>query len=146
MPTRLPSTSTRMVSARLRPSTMPSAPSTQLIGAMLAPAQIQNWCIAVDSRCDSGTGSSACCWSARSGAAAVDMSMSLRSMGSAGSGGVLDADVLVPELRLSGDELRHQVDALGQVEDHDVDTVRAQPVLARLEGAVLADDDARDAV
>ena len=29
---------------RLRPISMPRAPSTQLIGAMLAPDQIQNWC------------------------------------------------------------------------------------------------------
>ena len=28
---------------RLRPISMPNEPSTQLIGAMLAPDQIQNW-------------------------------------------------------------------------------------------------------
>src|SRR5690606_40876670 len=50
MPMTLPTTSTSTVSARLKPSVMPSAPSTQLIGAMFAPAQIQNWCIAVDTR------------------------------------------------------------------------------------------------
>ncbi len=42
-PNRLPTTMTVTVSTRLSPSWMPSAPSTQLIGAMFAPAQIQNW-------------------------------------------------------------------------------------------------------
>ena len=49
-----------MVCHRLRPSAIPSAPSTQLIGAMLAPVQIQNWCAAVEVRALSGTGSSEC--------------------------------------------------------------------------------------
>ena len=39
----LPMTSTRIVWDRLRPISMPNEPSTQLIGAMLAPDQIQNW-------------------------------------------------------------------------------------------------------
>ena len=49
-----------MVCHRLRPSWIPSAPSTQLIGAMLAPVQIQNWWAAVEVRALSGTGSSEC--------------------------------------------------------------------------------------
>src|SRR4051812_16678645 len=49
-----------ITSARERPSATPSAPSTQLIGAMLAPAQIQNWCAAVEDRARSGTGSRLC--------------------------------------------------------------------------------------
>ena len=36
---------------------MPSAPRTQLIGAMFAPAQIQNCCTGVESRSLSGIGS-----------------------------------------------------------------------------------------
>src|SRR6476660_7208824 len=35
---------------------MPSAPSTQLMGARLAPAQIQNWPETLCVRCDSGMG------------------------------------------------------------------------------------------
>ena len=42
MPMRLPTTSTTMHWKRLNPSAMPRAPRTQLIGAMFAPAQIQN--------------------------------------------------------------------------------------------------------
>src|SRR4051794_41973657 len=49
-----------ITSARERPSATPSAPRTQLIGAMLAPAQIQNWCAAVEDRARSGTGSGSC--------------------------------------------------------------------------------------
>ena len=41
-PTMLPMTMMRIVSTRPRPSTIPRAPRAQLIGAMLAPAQIQN--------------------------------------------------------------------------------------------------------
>ena len=43
MPMRLPRTSTMRVSRRPRPRLTPRAPSTQLMGAMLAPHQIQNW-------------------------------------------------------------------------------------------------------
>ncbi len=43
MPMTLPMTRTATVSNRLSPSCMPSSPSTQLMGAMFAPAQIQNW-------------------------------------------------------------------------------------------------------
>jgi hypothetical protein len=56
-PARLPSATTTIVSIRLSPRTMPSAPSTQLIGAMFAPAQIQNCCTGVESRSASGIGS-----------------------------------------------------------------------------------------
>src|SRR6478609_8842482 len=60
MPRTLPATSTPMVCQRLRPSWIPSAPSTQLIGAMLAPVQIQNWWAAVEVRARSGTGVREC--------------------------------------------------------------------------------------
>src|SRR6478672_7055687 len=60
MPRTLPATSTPMVCHRLRPSWIPSGPSTQLIGAMLAPVQSQNWWAAVEVRALSGTGSSEC--------------------------------------------------------------------------------------
>src|SRR3954468_8516163 len=46
-----------MVSTRLRPRMIPSAPRTQLIGAMFAPPQIQNCWIGVESRSLSGIGS-----------------------------------------------------------------------------------------
>jgi hypothetical protein len=59
-PTAFPTARTRIVSHRPRPRTIPSAPRIQLIGAMLAPAQIQNWCIAVESRSASATGSIRC--------------------------------------------------------------------------------------
>src|SRR4051812_14067837 len=49
-----------ITSAKERPSATPSAPSTQLMGAMLAPAQIQNCCAAVEDRARSGTGSRLC--------------------------------------------------------------------------------------
>ena len=44
-------TRTAIVSPRLSPRPSPSVPNTQLIGARLAPAQIQNWSVAVDVRC-----------------------------------------------------------------------------------------------
>jgi hypothetical protein len=40
-PTRFPIATTISVSTRLSPRMIPSAPSTQLIGARFAPAQIQ---------------------------------------------------------------------------------------------------------
>ena len=43
IPMRLPATRTMSVSRRPNPRLMPSAPRTQLIGAMFAPHQIQNW-------------------------------------------------------------------------------------------------------
>ena len=48
---------TAMVSHSPSLRTMPSAPSVQLIGAMLAPAQIQICCGPVESRSASGIGS-----------------------------------------------------------------------------------------
>ena len=41
-PTMFPMTTTSTVSMRLSPRMIPSAPRIQLIGAMFAPAQIQN--------------------------------------------------------------------------------------------------------
>src|SRR3954453_1438005 len=56
-PIALPITSTSSVSTRLSPRMTPSAPRIQLIGAILAPAQIQNCCSGVESRSAAGTGS-----------------------------------------------------------------------------------------
>src|SRR5919197_511858 len=56
-PTRLPSTMTAMVSQSPSLRTMPSAPRAQLIGAMLAPAQIHICCSPVESLSASGMGS-----------------------------------------------------------------------------------------
>src|SRR3954454_21983631 len=60
IPIRFPATSTMITSAKERPSATPSAPSTQLMGAMLASAQIQDCCAAVEDRARSGTGSRLC--------------------------------------------------------------------------------------
>src|SRR4051794_8048479 len=73
-PTRLPITSTRSVSTRLSPRMIPSAPSTQLIGAMFAPAQIQNCCSGVESRSAAGTGAIPCV-SSRTSAACSAVAM-----------------------------------------------------------------------
>ena len=59
-PKTLPTAITMIVSSRLRPNTMPSAPSTQLIGARLAPNQIQNCSVGVESRDPAGMGSMPC--------------------------------------------------------------------------------------
>src|ERR671936_1019368 len=56
-PTRLPSTMTAIVSQSPSLRTMPSAPRAQLIGAMLAPAQIHICCGPVESLSASGMGS-----------------------------------------------------------------------------------------
>src|SRR3954469_16256954 len=56
----LPSTTTSRVSIRLSPNVIPKAPSTQLIGAMLAPDQIQNSSHGEQSRLWSGIGSMPC--------------------------------------------------------------------------------------
>src|SRR5436309_1562994 len=56
-PTMLPSTMTAIVSHRPSLRTMPSAPRAQLIGAMLAPAQIHICCGPVESLSASGMGS-----------------------------------------------------------------------------------------
>src|SRR5215210_494972 len=62
-PMALPRVRTSTVSQNPRPSTIPSAPNTQLIGAMLAPAQIQNWSSGVASLYSSGTGAMLLCFS-----------------------------------------------------------------------------------
>src|ERR1700712_4833315 len=56
-PMRLPNTMTASVSTRLSPNVIPKAPRTQLIGAMLAPDQIQNSSHGEQSRLPSGMGS-----------------------------------------------------------------------------------------
>src|SRR5436189_6465777 len=56
-PTMLPSTMTAIVSHRPSLRTTPSAPRAQLIGAMLAPAQIHICCGPVESLSASGMGS-----------------------------------------------------------------------------------------
>src|SRR2546427_1573412 len=56
-PTMLPSTTTAIVSQSPSLRTMPSAPRAQLIGAMLAPAQIHICCGPVESLSASGIGS-----------------------------------------------------------------------------------------
>src|SRR4029453_17305883 len=55
-----PSTTTAIVSTRLSPSVMPSAPNTQLMGAILAPDQIQNSSHGEQSRLSSGIASIPC--------------------------------------------------------------------------------------
>src|SRR5215204_6341818 len=59
----LPIARTSTVSQKPKPSTIPSAPRTQFIGAMLAPAQIQNWSSGVASLYASGTGAMLLCLS-----------------------------------------------------------------------------------
>src|SRR6266545_3687134 len=75
-PMRLPMTTIRMVSNRPRPRTIPSAPRTQLIGAMLAPAQIHICCGPVESLSRSGIGSMLCASSRTSDVIASAMSPS----------------------------------------------------------------------
>src|SRR5438034_4474432 len=57
-----------------------------------------------------------------------------------------DADVLVPELRVLGDETRHHPDARGILQDLDGDAARTQVRFLARERAVLAGDHVRDAV
>src|SRR5438067_9596373 len=56
------------------------------------------------------------------------------------------ADVLVPQLRPLGDERLHQRDAARVLNDVELDAAGAEELLLAEEGAVLADDHARDAV
>src|SRR5688572_19772111 len=56
------------------------------------------------------------------------------------------ADVLVPDLRVLGDELAHQLDALGRVEVHDLHASRPQELLAADKRAVLAHHHPRNPV
>ena len=72
-PTTLPITTTAMVSQSPRLSTMPSAPSAQLIGAMLAPAQIHICCGPVESLSASGIGSML--WTSTLSSARVSVAM-----------------------------------------------------------------------
>src|SRR5690606_3438839 len=121
----------------------PSAPSTQLIGAMFAPAQIQNWCIAVDTRWESATGSKACApWAASGGVVSTWLTGPPRG----GWGSVLHADVLVPERGIGGDELAHHLDALVEVQHDELHTVLAEQALRGGERTVLADHHAGDPV
>src|SRR5690606_23934668 len=57
----------------------------------------------------------------------------------------VDADVLVPELGVFGDEQFHHRHALGVVEHHHLDAVFGQPLVTTEEGAGLADHDPGDA-
>src|SRR6266545_1527821 len=75
-PTILPMSTIRMVSTRPSPRTIPSAPRTQLIGAMLAPAQIHICCGPVESLSRSGIGSMLCASSRTSDVIASAMSPS----------------------------------------------------------------------
>src|SRR5882672_5900917 len=61
-------------------------------------------------------------------------------------GSVSDADVFVPQLRTSADESAHQLHARRIVRDRDFDAARTHVGLGTLEGAVLADDHARNLV
>ncbi len=60
--------------------------------------------------------------------------------------GGLDADVFVPEFRAVGDEVAHQADALGVLDDLELHALAADVILGALEGHVLADDDVGDFV
>lgn len=59
---------------------------------------------------------------------------------------VLDADVFVPETWVIGDEVLHQLDAGGVLEDGEVDALGADVGFGALEGDVFADDDFWDFV
>src|SRR5512138_218836 len=61
-------------------------------------------------------------------------------------GGSRDADVLVPQRRMTGDEAAHQLDAACVLQHLDLDPARAQQGFFAGEAPVLADDHARDAV
>ena len=57
-----------------------------------------------------------------------------------------DADVFIPEFGVGGDEGAHELDAALIVKMDDGAAVGGEPVFAALEGLVLADDDAWDAM
>lgn len=70
-------------------------------------------------------------------------------VGGEGSCGVVvwwDADVLVPELGILLDELTHDGGAAWIIEDAELDGVGSEEVFSAHEGAVLSNDDARNAV
>src|SRR5947209_8012670 len=60
--------------------------------------------------------------------------------------GSVDADVLVPQVGVGTDELRHQPDALRVVGDFERHAPGAEVVFRPPEGPVLPDDDLRDLV
>ena len=55
-------------------------------------------------------------------------------------------DVFVPEFGMGGDELLHQSDTLGAIDDFQLHSTRANVILGPLKRAVLANDDPRDVV
>ncbi len=55
------------------------------------------------------------------------------------------ADVLGPQVGVRGLERSHHLEALGVVEDDDLDPVFGQPVVAAVERRGFTDDDAGDA-
>src|SRR5438067_629282 len=59
---------------------------------------------------------------------------------------LLHSDILVPQLRLLGNERIHHADARNVLNDLYAHPARSQQLLFPHEGAVLADDDVRDAV
>ncbi len=59
---------------------------------------------------------------------------------------VFDADVFVPEAWVIGDEVLHQLNASGVLEDGEVDALGADVGFGALEGDVFADDDFGDFV
>src|SRR5262245_4922442 len=58
----------------------------------------------------------------------------------------LHPNIFIPQLRLGGDEVAHQLDARRILADFHGYTLRADVFLGALEGYVFADDDARDFV
>src|SRR6266852_154397 len=56
------------------------------------------------------------------------------------------SDILIPELRVGGDERPHQLDASRILQDLDCDAARLQELFFAQKGFVFADDDARNAV
>ena len=57
-----------------------------------------------------------------------------------------NADVLVPQRRLGGDEILHHLDALGVLQHLHRHAVRAQMFLVAQESFIFADDDVRNFV
>ena len=60
-------------------------------------------------------------------------------------GEALNADVFVPELGTIADEIAHELDARGVLQDFEPHAVGAHGFFAAEERFVLADDDVRDA-
>src|SRR5919198_707685 len=58
----------------------------------------------------------------------------------------VDADIFVPQRRMRGNEIRHHPDAPFVLHDLDAHAARSQQIFFTHERAVLADDDAADAV